>query len=49
MNTEVQQECVVPDKLDDKNLNPKKVKLKKESDNKESRNSKRNYHSFVTT
>ena len=49
MNTEVQQECVVPDKLDDKNLNPKKVKFKNESDKKESRNSKRNYHSFVTT
>ena len=45
MNTDVKQECVVPDKLDDKNLNPKKVKFRK----KESRNSKRNYHSFVTT
>jgi hypothetical protein len=49
MNTDVKQECVVPDKLDDKNLNPKKVKFRNESDKKESRNSKRNYHSFACT
>ena len=49
MNTDVQQECVVTDELEDKNLNPKKVKFKNESGKKESRNSKRNYHSFVTT
>jgi len=40
---------VVPDKIEDKNLNPKKVKFKNESEKKESRNSKRNYHSFVTS
>ena len=49
MNTEVQQECVVPEKLEGKNLNSKKVKFKNEAEKTESRNSKRNYHSFVTT
>ena len=40
---------VVPEKLEGKNLNSKKVKFKNETEKKESRNSKRNYHSFVTT